>query len=190
MRITGGKFLNRRLLAPRGADTRPTTDKVRQALFNILGERTVGARFLDLFAGSGAVGLEALSRSARSAVFVEKSRPALEALRANLRALGAEERAEIIPLDWRSALRRLTSAGGPFDLVFADPPYRMSSPRSGENLLFRLFPRATLRSDGLLILESFARDPPPEGDGLRLLRRAEYGQTALSFFAPDNSGRP
>jgi 16S rRNA (guanine(966)-N(2))-methyltransferase RsmD len=188
MRITGGEFLNRRLLVPRGAATRPTTDKVRQALFNILGERTAGSRFLDLFAGSGAVGLEALSRGARSAVFVEGARPALEALRMNLRALEAEERGRVLPLDWRAALKRLQAEGAPFDLVFADPPYRMSSSRSGENSLFRHFPRAILRPGGLLILESFARDQEPAEEGLRLFRRAEYGQTALSFFAPDNPG--
>jgi len=184
MRITGGEYLNRTLAAPRGAATRPTSDKVRQALFNILGERTAGSRFLDLFAGSGAVGLEALSRGAGSAVFVEKSRPALDALRANLRALGAEGRSEIIPRDFRAALKRLEETGDPFDLVFADPPYRMFSSRAGGMCLSAFLSGAILRPAGLMILESFARDRPPVGEGLRLLRRAEYGQTALSFFCP------
>ena len=183
MRITAGEFRNRRLLSPRGLATRPTAEKVRQALFNILGERTPGARFLDLFAGSGAVGLEALSRGARSAVFVENSREALNALRANIRALGAEEKASVLPLDWLSALKRLETRGELFDLIFADPPYRLAAATAPGNPLSRLFPCAILKPSGLLILESFARDPEREDVNLRLLRRADYGQTALSFYS-------
>ena len=189
MRITGGEYRNRRLLAPRGGATRPTSDRVRQALFNILRERTAGSRFLDLFAGSGAVGLEALSRAARSAVFVESARPALNALRSNLRSLGAGRRAEIVPGDYRAALKRLAAAGETFDLVFADPPYRMSSARSGGNPLFDFPSLDILRPAGWLILEHFARDRPPAGENWQLLRRVEYGQTALSFYALDMAGR-
>jgi len=121
MRLTGGLDRGRRLIVPRGARTRPTASKVREAIFNILGPPP--GPVLDLFAGTGALGLEALSRGAPKAVFVERDGAALGALRRNLREVGMEERATVIGADVRTALRRLAAAGEQFSWVFLDPPY-------------------------------------------------------------------
>ena len=139
MRIIGGEFRSRRLEAPRGWETRPTSDRLRETLFNVLQPReagarfTAGARFLDLYAGSGANGLEALSRGAAQAVFVEQAAPALEALRKNVVALGLADRALVQGMAVRRWLAQAARASasesanesGPagFDIIFLDPPY-------------------------------------------------------------------
>jgi len=120
LRIIGGDWRSRRLRFPAGAGLRPTPDRVRETLFNWLGPRVIGARALDLFAGSGALGLEALSRGASRVDFVERRRPAVEALRANLALLGGGSRADVVCAEALSWLRR---AAGPWDLVFIDPPF-------------------------------------------------------------------
>jgi 16S rRNA (guanine966-N2)-methyltransferase len=122
MRIIGGTWGGRRLVAPPGDATRPTGDRVREALFSILGDRVAGARVLDLFAGSGALGLEALSRGAAEATLVDSAPAAVAALRANVEALGAE--AHVIAGDVAAFLRSAADADGHYDLVFLDPPYR------------------------------------------------------------------
>ena len=120
MRVIAGRLGGRKLVAPRGLSTRPTSDRVREALFSALGAVT-GARVLDLFAGTGALGVEAISRGAARAVFVESARPALAALRENLGALGLAESARVVPQLAERALGAVI-AEGPFDLIFADPP--------------------------------------------------------------------
>ncbi len=122
MRIIAGKWRGRSLRAPKGYTVRPTSDRVRESIFNLLGERVAGTVALDLFAGSGALGLEALSRGADSAVFVESDPEAYEILRRNMESLGAL-RGEALALDYRQALRRLRARGMRFGLVFLDPPY-------------------------------------------------------------------
>jgi 16S rRNA (guanine966-N2)-methyltransferase len=121
VRIVAGEFRGRRLLAPRGVRTRPTADRVREALFSMLGDVS-GARVLDLYAGSGALGIEALSRGAGSAVFVERDPRAVAAIERNLESLGLEQ--EVLRQD---AVRFLARAEGTFDLVFCDPPYDSAS---------------------------------------------------------------
>ena len=125
MRITGGQLRSRALKAPKGTSTRPTSDRVREALFSILGDECDGARVLDLYAGTGALGLEAISRGAVFAVFVERSKEALLALNANVRALGLENATRVVALPLERAARLLLAAPADerFDLVFADPPY-------------------------------------------------------------------
>src|SRR3954467_7982650 len=124
LRIVAGRWSGRRLVAPRGRDTRPTSDRGREALFSILGPLD-GARVLDLFAGSGALGLEALSRGAASATLVERAPAALRVLRDNVADLGAG--AEIVAADARSYLRGARGQGAQYDLVFLDPPYRSAA---------------------------------------------------------------
>jgi 16S rRNA (guanine966-N2)-methyltransferase len=121
VRVVAGEFRGRRLAAPRGARTRPTADRVREALFSMLGDVS-GARVLDLYAGSGALGIEALSRGAASAVFVERDPRAVAAIERNLESLGLEQ--EVLRQD---AVRFLARARGTFDLVFCDPPYDSAS---------------------------------------------------------------
>jgi len=173
MRIVAGRHKGRRLRAPAGAGTRPTADRVREALFSILGPMD-GLRVLDLYAGSGALGLEALSRGAESATFVESARPALAAIRANLDATGDE--AEIVASD---AIRWLRAAGDgerAFDLVFCDPPYdaaaRIAQP------LADLLPRVTA-PQALIVTESSKRNPLLID--LPLTDERTYGDTRIAI---------
>ena len=173
MRIVAGRHKGRRLRAPAGAGTRPTADRVREALFSILGPMD-GRRVLDLYAGSGALGLEALSRGAESATFVESARPALAAIRANLDATGDE--AEVVASD---AIRWLRAAGDgerAFDLVFCDPPYdaaaRIAQP------LADLLPRVTA-PQALIVTESSKRNPLLID--LPLTDERTYGDTRIAI---------
>ncbi|HZH24589.1 MAG TPA: 16S rRNA (guanine(966)-N(2))-methyltransferase RsmD [Solirubrobacteraceae bacterium] len=153
-RVIAGRYGGRRLKAPPGDATRPTADRVREALFSILGARVPGARVLDLFAGSGALGLEALSRGAQAVTFVERAPAALAALRENLAALGADaavERAEA--LRW---LRGASDGARQYDLVFLDPPYRRAAELGAP--LSELLP-AVLAPGALVIAECDRRSP-------------------------------
>jgi 16S rRNA (guanine966-N2)-methyltransferase len=172
VRVVAGEFKGRRLYAPRGARTRPTADRVREALFSMLGEVS-GARVLDLYAGSGALGIEALSRGAESAVFVERDREALAALRRNLEAVGAD--AEVKRQD---AARFLARPEGTFDLVFCDPPYDVA-PRVAAPLSEAL--PAMLAKDGRVVTESDKRNPlllP-----LPLAVERSYGDTRIAIHS-------
>ena len=122
LRVVAGRWRGRTLRAPRGLAVRPTTDRVREAIFAILGERVAGAKVLDLFAGTGAMAIEALSRGASEAVLVESSPPAAGVLKANLASVGASS-AVCLSMDYRKALRRLAARGETFSLAFLDPPY-------------------------------------------------------------------
>lgn len=178
MRIIGGEARGRTLVAPAGNRTRPTQDYVRESLFNILRGETEGARVLDLFAGTGALSLEAISRGAASAVLVDQDRAALEAIRRNIASLRAQERCELLACDYRKALERLKAAGRLFDLVFIDPPYRMEN--TGE-MCAALYEKGLL-ARGFLIVVEHRRAAAPVLDGRFLaadLRR--YGDTEITF---------
>ena len=178
MRVIAGTLGGRQLRAPRGDATRPTSDRVREALFSVLGD-VGGAVVLDLYAGTGALGIEALSRGAARAVFVESARAALRSLRENLASLGLADFARVFGAP---AARVLGEAArlGPFHLVLADPPY--AEAERALALLERLaeMPEA-LAPGARLVLEHASRDRPTAS---RLLPRARkvYGDTALSFF--------
>jgi 16S rRNA (guanine966-N2)-methyltransferase len=151
MRVVAGEYRGRRLQAPRGTSVRPTSDRVREALFSILGD-IEGLRVLDLFAGSGALAIEALSRGAASATLVENDRAALDAIRANLAPLEGAN-AEVVRAD---VLAWLGGRRGPFDLVFADPPYSSAGKLAGA--LSQKLP-AALSPNALIVSESDKRDP-------------------------------
>lgn len=180
MRIISGEAKGRSLFAPSGAQTRPTSDKIRGALFNIIGARVQDARVLDLFGGSGALALEALSRGAESAVIVDSSRQALQVIERNARNVLKEDydlRALVVGADYRSAIARLE--GRIFDLVFLDPPYRMTE-AYGE-ALERLLAAQMLSSGCLVVMERRrdAQTPLPESIGVFDTRL--YGDTAVDF---------
>jgi 16S rRNA (guanine966-N2)-methyltransferase len=184
MRITGGVWCGRRLKAPR-TGVRPTQDRVREALFAILGARTPGARVLDLFAGSGSVGLEALSRGAAAACWIEADRHASGVLRANVAALGAAERGRIV---CRDVLRALASgtAGGGHDIVYADPPYAPAAETGTRRvrLLEALAAAGAVRAGGVCVLEEAAvRGGGGTADALpagwRCATDRAYGRTRL-----------
>jgi 16S rRNA (guanine966-N2)-methyltransferase len=185
MRITGGTLRSRALKAPKGQATRPTTDRVREALFGILASAGLieGARVLDLYAGTGALALEALSRGAATAVLVESAREALTALRANVAALGLEDRSRVVAGDVAKAIRRLPDTG-PFDLVFADPPWAMVDEGHATAVLSTLARSAGIATDGRVVLEHSARTAPFDVDGLVRLETRKYGDTALTFYKP------
>jgi 16S rRNA (guanine(966)-N(2))-methyltransferase RsmD len=169
VRVIAGEHGGRRLVAPKGAATRPTADRVREALFSVLGDVS-GLTVLDLFAGSGALGIEALSRGAASAEFVEKGRPALTALRANLEALGIE--AEVHGGDARAFVRNASVAGRAYDLVFVDPPSR-DAERVGRELDLA----TVIAPNGRLVVESDRRTPVTVELPLTFERR--YGDTLI-----------
>src|SRR5580698_421662 len=127
MRVIAGQYRSRPLSAPRGLDTRPTSDRLRETLFNVLAPRIEGSVFVDLYAGSGAVGIEALSRGAREAIFVENAEPALKAIRQNLSSLGIKGAYTLEPRSAAAALKRLAASNRTAGLVFLDPPYASAS---------------------------------------------------------------
>ena len=173
MRVVAGTFKGRRLAAPRGTRTRPTADRVREALFSMLGD-VGGARVLDLYAGSGALGIEALSRGADSAVFVERDAQALAAIERNLAAIGAEATVER-----QDVLRFLARADGAFDLVFCDPPYDSAAGLAGP--LAEHLP-AVCAEDARIVTESDKRNPLVLPFPL-LVERA-YGDTRIAIHGP------
>ena len=171
MRIIAGSWGGRRLKAPKGTSVRPTSDRVREAWFSAIGGRVDGAAVVDLFGGSGALGLEALSRGARSVVFVERSRPALEALRANISTLGAEAETKIVRGD---ALRYAGGLGAhAFDLALADPPYD----KGFASDLMRLFDTTPFARE--FWVEHRSRESLPEIAGATSRR---YGDTTLTML--------
>jgi 16S rRNA (guanine966-N2)-methyltransferase len=174
VRVVAGRFGGRRLQAPPGRGTRPTSDRVREALFSTLGPLD-GARVLDLFAGSGALGIEALSRGAASALLVERDPRAVAVIRSNLDALdlGTTE-AEVFAGPARAALRTASERGDTYDLVFLDPPYR-SAPGLGRELSAALEP--LLSGGGRLVVESDRRAPLELP--LPLIHERRYGDTLI-----------
>ena len=180
MRIIAGAFKGQQLLTPRGHRTRPTADQVRIALMDTLMPRLSGARFLDLFAGAGGVGLEALSRGAAAAVLVERDPDAIAALRKNLAALRVGREARVLPMDAGRALNRLAADGERFDLVFLDPPYGAGLV---EDTLVRLGTGAVITLDAIVIAQHFTKQAPPERVGtLAAYRARRFGETTLTFF--------
>lgn len=187
MRITGGEHCGRTVLAPKSGAVRPTQDRVRESLFNILAPETGGAEFLDLFAGSGAVGLEALSRGAARATFVESNRRHLETLKSNIaNILGAgSPRAETIAADAYRWLERYSGPG--FDIGFADPPYALGEERGYSRVLATLAERGVIREGGLFVAEMTAVQRAEETPGWELLRDRSYGKTRVCIWRRERS---
>ena len=187
MRITAGKYAGRSVAPPKGPRLRPTQDYVRQALFNILGPRVEGARVLDLFAGSGALGIEGLSRGAAHVTFVDRSGFCIRAVEQNLESLlgrSSWESSTLVKADVLSAIRKLAVRGQTFNLVLLDPPYGQDLARK---TLIALCHGAIVSKSGWVVAESDKRDPLPpafEDSGSRLVsqRIETYGDTVLTFY--------
>ncbi len=180
MRIIGGRVGGRTLKAPKGASTRPTSDKVRQAIFNILASTDEPpARVLDLYAGSGALGLEALSRGAGAAQFVDADRDACDLIRKNADALGLRADVTCSPV-----VRWLAKeAGGTFGWIFLDPPYASHETGELEKALDLVGKKALVDASGIVVAEHDWRTAPEDRYGpLALFDRRRYGQTAVSFY--------
>ncbi len=184
MRVIAGEYRSRVLSAPKGRDTRPTSDRLRETLFNVLSLRIENAVFVDLYAGSGAVGIEALSRGAREAIFVENAEPALQAIRANLATLGIKGGYALEPRSAVAALKRLASSERLADIIFLDPPYESANEyEAALGLLggecFRL-----LAANAVAIAEHGKKHDLAERYGeLVRFRVLKQGDATLSFYA-------
>jgi 16S rRNA (guanine966-N2)-methyltransferase len=180
VRIVAGEFRGRELTTPAGDATRPTAARAREALFSILGDVTE-ARLLDLYAGSGALGFEGLSRGAERAVFVEISKPAQRAIKENILTLGLASRATLLPLRAEASFHAL-ERHGPFSLVFADPPW--ADAQAAFSVLTRLVDTSLLTPAARLVLEHAARGAPkvPENSPLRPVDTRRWGDTAVTIF--------
>ena len=178
MRITGGVHRGRIIKVPDGLEVRPTQDRVREALFNIIQNEIRGARFLDVFAGSGAVGLEALSRGAASAVFVERSVRHIAFIKSNSAMLKLAP--EIIQADAYQYLAGFS--GQPFDIIYADPPYALGEEQGFESVLRNIVERNVLKSGGLFIAETTFRVKAEDLPDWDLCRDREYGKTRLIIW--------
>jgi 16S rRNA (guanine966-N2)-methyltransferase len=179
MRLTGGADRGRKLRAPRGNGTRPTASRVREAIFNILGPAP-DAPVLDLYAGTGALGLEALSRGAPKVVFVERDQRALASLSRNLRELGLSDRAVIVGGKVQAALARLADGPDRFAWVFVDPPYASGE---AQQTLEALAGSGVLAPGAVVMFEHDKRRVPPDSAGaLYLCDRRFYGDTGVSFY--------
>jgi len=182
MRVIAGKSKGKKLKYPKLAKgkVRPLTDQAREALFNILGERVPESYFLDLFAGTGAVGIEALSRGATLAIFVEVNKRVVQVIRENLEIAGVSDRAEVYSVDALRAIKILDSKKARFDVIFIGPPY--GSPAL-EEAMEKISNCGVLNKDGIIIAEHRAKQNIKEEFGnLKLVRSNRYGDTRLSFY--------
>ena len=183
MRVIAGEYRSRVLQAPRGLDTRPTSDRLRETLFNVLAPRIAGAVFVDLYAGTGAVGIEALSRGAREAIFVEQAEAALRAIRGNLASLGIKGGYALEARSVGAALRRLAEAGRQANLIFLDPPYAQAE-EYGQALGLLGGECAGVLAEGALVIAEHEKRRDLEGayGELQRYRVLKQGDAALSFY--------
>ena len=187
MRISAGEHRGRRLQSVKGKVTRPTSDLLRQVVFNVLGDRIQGAQVLDLCAGTGSVGLEALSRGAATATFVERDRRAIGTLRSNLASLNLMSRARVVAGDVLLALRRIGAAGETFDCIFLDPPYAGDL---AARCIEMLADGALLSENGALVTQAFHKTPLPDQVGiLRRTWRRRYGESSLAIYTKEEACR-
>ena len=180
MRIIAGTHRSRRFDAPQGRNTRPTLDKVREAVFSSLGGFFDGGNVLDLYAGSGAIGFEALSRGKEHAVFADSDRHAVQVIRANASLLGLEERCTIYPMKAEKVIGLLKEAGRKFDLVYLDPPYRR---QENEAMVEKLCEADVLTEDAVVVIESLKEEQFSEriADLVRY-KEAVYGISRISYY--------
>lgn len=180
MRIIGGTARSRTFEAPKGMDTRPTLDRIRESLFNILQARCQDARVLDLFAGSGALSLESLSRGAAFAVLVDMDRQATAIEKRNLEKLGFAPCSRVLNLPWNKAVSMLVQEEAAFDIVFLDPPYRMTEVA---DILGTLIEKRLLAPKGIMVVEHATKTPPNEMPQVYCFDRRRYGDTSISFYS-------
>ena len=189
MRIISGTSKGRKLVTPRSQSLRPTSDRVKESMFNILQDDIVGKVVLDLFAGTGNLGIEALSRGAKKTIFVEKGRQALRLIERNLTQFGLEERSEILPKDAIRAIGILKQRGESFDLILMDPPYEKGLI---QRTLMKLNSYPIYHKDSILVIEHDRREPlSTVMDGWNLIRQRRIGDTLISFLTPwEDHGSP
>jgi 16S rRNA (guanine(966)-N(2))-methyltransferase RsmD len=187
MRIITGRSKGRRLARPKGQGIRPTSDRVKESLFNILRMEMEGKVVLDLFAGTGNLGIEALSRGAERTIFVEKKEQAIRLIQKNLAQFGLEERSEVLPKDTNRAIGILRQRGESFDLILMDPPYEKGWI---QRTLRKLNSHPIYHGDSVLVIEHTRREPLPQPlEGWSLIRQRQIGDTLISFLMPWRNSR-
>jgi 16S rRNA (guanine(966)-N(2))-methyltransferase RsmD len=178
MRVIAGTAGSLRLTVPKGTPLRPTSDAMRETLFNILADRVGAGPFLDVYAGCGSVGIEALSRGAPACTLIERDRRCVQAIRRNLENTGLGDRAHIVRGDARRVVEAVVRERGPFNIAFLDPPY---ADRDGLQVAARLLTGAALEPEGMLVLQHSRRAGAPELPAPNFARR--FGETEFLFFA-------
>ncbi len=179
MRVISGSARGLKLKAPEGMNTRPTTDRIKESLFNIIAADLYDICFLDLFGGSGGIGIEALSRGARKAYFADSSRKSIEIINDNLKRARLVDRAVVLNCDFRQALNRIKAMGDRFDIVFLDPPYNTTLAADAAKLIAQL---GLMNENGYIIAEQAADEPLLEIEGYELLRVKDYKTTKMTFL--------
>ena len=177
MRIITGKYKGRKLYTPKDRHVRPTSDRVKEAIFSMLGEAIMDNRVLDLFAGTGSLGLESLSRGASHCVFVDNNRESIQLIKDNIAHLGAARESTVISGDYRIALNQMKD---PFDLIFMDPPYHVEEI---EDILLTIDKKGLLKEKGAIVVERDHRHTLPEEIGsYRTVKSKKYGMTRITFY--------
>ncbi|NLT94209.1 MAG: 16S rRNA (guanine(966)-N(2))-methyltransferase RsmD [Clostridia bacterium] len=180
MRVIAGFCRGRRLKSVKGLKTRPTADRVKEAVFNVLGSRVIDACFLDLFGGTGSIGIEAISRGCSLAVFVEKEKPALEVIKDNLQTCNVTDKAIILPVDCFKALKILNKKNLKFNLVYLDPPYKLDII---DEILEQLVSLHLLQEKAVVIAETALDMQLSAGNNnLQKVREDKYGDTKITYF--------
>ncbi len=183
MRVISGKCRGTKLAAPDGLNTRPTTDRIKETLFNMIAFDLPDCRFLDLFSGSGAIGIESLSRGAKRAVFVENNKQALACIESNLQKTRLKENSQIYPIDVLSALKLLGQNKEKFDIIFMDPPYKLTFIAE---VLQKIIDYDLLADEGYIILERSSNTTIPNAKNLVLWKEKRYKTTTINFFRKDS----
>ena len=181
MRVISGELRGRKLEKLEGMEIRPTTDRVKESLFNMLGAKLYDCALLDLFAGTGGIGIEAYSRGAAQVVFIDESTKSIKVLKNNLDKLNISDKVEIYNTDYLNAINKLAKGNRKFDIIFIDPPYLKGF---AQNALVDIENNKVLNEDGIIIVEHDIKDKMPEDIGkLNLMRQKKYGNTMLSFYS-------
>ena len=183
MRIIAGKFKSRRITFPRTKRVRPTMDRVRESVFNVLNDDVRDACVLDLFSGCGSLGLEALSRGARSADFVDKNHAAITALKKNIQSLAVSDMTTVYKRDVLTFLRRTAAENREFDLIFMDAPYGSSITKKS---LMKIYGFGILARNGNMVVEHSIHDRLPSSKNIGIITHKDFGETRVSFLRRDN----
>lgn len=179
MRVISGSARGLKLNTPSDDRVRPTTDRVKESMFNIIQDRVYDSQVLDLFAGSGALGIEALSRGASQAVFCDNSSDSIEIIRSNIEKARVVDRSQLVSGDFKRCLRDMETRKQKFDLIFVDPPYYKGL---FEEVLETIKTREILKKDGIVIVEHDANRPIEPLEGLEVFKEKKYGITMLTFY--------
>lgn len=180
MRVISGEFRGRKLEQIEGIEIRPTSDRVKESLFNILGTRLVNCAFLDLFAGTGGIGIEAYSRGAALVVFNDESAKSIKILNSNLDKLNISDKVKVYNADFLNTINKLANDNMKFDIIFIDPPYLKGYEK---NALAQISEYSMLADEGIIVVEHDLEDIMPEFSGdFKLTRQNKYGNTMISFY--------